>query len=206
MVRVAYQTRNENDGSTRSGAWGQTRPPATFLRRSRRKIGGRAAIPRTTASGAIRSNQDVGGSEASPLLRAPLRRGRPGGLGHLAPEGAGPVRGAPGPGERSLVARLDRGGAAQAVFAHEFAARSDVAEVVAPNVVLVAHWAHLLDGELYATGARLDWATLLRRTFDLDVRECVRCKGRLRVRAVVTAAASTACEQGPAPSPTPCSG
>ena len=57
-----------------------------------------------------------------------------------------------------------------AVFAHELAARSDVARVVAPNVVLVAHWTRLLDGELYATGPRLDWATLLRRTFDVDVK------------------------------------
>ena len=78
------------------------------------------------------------------------------------------------------------------MFAHELAAGSDVAEVVAPNVVGVADWARLRDGELYATGPRLDWATLLRRTYDIDVKQCVRCGGRLRVRAVVTAAASTA--------------
>ncbi len=43
--------------------------------------------------------------------------------------------------------------------AHELAAGSDVVEVVAPNVVLVAHWARLRDRVLYATGPRLDGAT-----------------------------------------------
>jgi hypothetical protein len=33
---------------------------------------------------------------------------------------------------------------------------------------------------------------LMRRTFDVDGMACVRCGGRLKVRAVVTAAASTA--------------
>jgi hypothetical protein len=30
------------------------------------------------------------------------------------------------------------------------------------------------------------WATLLARTFDVDVKACARCGGRLEVRAVVT--------------------
>jgi len=36
----------------------------------------------------------------------------------------------------------------------------------------------------------LDWATLLRRTFDVDVTRCTGCAGRTTVRAVVTAPAS----------------
>lgn len=37
-----------------------------------------------------------------------------------------------------------------AVFAHTLAAHSDAVEVVAPNVLSLAHWARLRDGELYA--------------------------------------------------------
>ena len=60
------------------------------------------------------------------------------------------------------------------------------AERVGPNVLSFAHWARLLDGDLFATTSRVDWATLLRRTFNLDVSRCARCDGPLRVRAVVT--------------------
>ena len=61
-----------------------------------------------------------------------------------------------------------------------------------PNVLSLTHWDRLLDGELYASSARLDWRTLLKRTFDVDLRVCVRCGGRLTVRAVVTAPAAIA--------------
>jgi hypothetical protein len=38
---------------------------------------------------------------------------------------------------------------------------------------------------LLAKSARVDWPTLLRRTFDADVLECPKCAGRLRVLGVV---------------------
>lgn len=60
------------------------------------------------------------------------------------------------------------------------------AERVGPNVLSFAHWQRLLEGELYASSSRVDWATLLRRTFDVDIRRCARCDGAVRVRAVVT--------------------
>jgi hypothetical protein len=41
-------------------------------------------------------------------------------------------------------------------------------------------------GLLYAATSNVPWATLLARTFDLDVKACVRCAGRLEVRSVVT--------------------
>jgi len=66
------------------------------------------------------------------------------------------------------------------------------AEHVAPNVLSIAHWDRLLEGELYASSSRLDWRTLLKRTFDVDLRVCVHCGGRLSVRAVVTAPAAVA--------------
>jgi hypothetical protein len=43
----------------------------------------------------------------------------------------------------------------------------------------------LLDGLLVMTGPRADWATLLRRSHDIDVLDCPRCHGRLRLLAVV---------------------
>ena len=66
------------------------------------------------------------------------------------------------------------------------------ANLVAPHVLSIAHWDRVLDGELYASSARPDWRTLLKRTFDVDLRVCLRCGGRLTVRAVLTEPASVA--------------
>ena len=66
------------------------------------------------------------------------------------------------------------------------------AERVATNILSIAHWERLLGGELYAPLSRVDWATLLRRTFDVDVLRCHRCAGRMTVRAVVTDPATIA--------------
>ncbi len=63
---------------------------------------------------------------------------------------------------------------------------SGAAVEVAPNVLSIAHWARLEHGALYAPLSRVDWSTLLRRTFDTDLRVCVRCGGPRTVRAVVT--------------------
>ncbi len=60
------------------------------------------------------------------------------------------------------------------------------ATVLTPNVLGVGHWDRLLGGALYAATSRIDWATLLRRTFDVDVLVCPACGGRLRVLGEVT--------------------
>jgi hypothetical protein len=57
---------------------------------------------------------------------------------------------------------------------------------LAPNVLSVAHWSRLLGGALYAATTRVDWATLLRRFFKVDVLTCARCGGRLRVLGKIT--------------------
>ena len=62
---------------------------------------------------------------------------------------------------------------------------SGVAERVAPNILSIAHWERLGGGELYAPLSRVDWATLLKRTFSIDIRVCLRCGGPLRVRTLV---------------------
>jgi hypothetical protein len=58
--------------------------------------------------------------------------------------------------------------------------------MLAPNIVSVQHWDRLLGGLLYATSPRVDWASLLRRSFSVDVLECPKCHGRLRIVAVIT--------------------
>ena len=64
---------------------------------------------------------------------------------------------------------------------------SGLAEHVAPHVLPLAQRPdQILEGELYASSSRLDWRTLLKRTFDVDLRACVRCGGKLTARAVLT--------------------
>jgi len=59
-------------------------------------------------------------------------------------------------------------------------------QLLSPNIISVRHWERLLGGALYAATPRVDWATLLRRSFAVDVLECPKCHGRLRVIAVIT--------------------
>jgi hypothetical protein len=61
------------------------------------------------------------------------------------------------------------------------------AELLAPNTLGVRHWSRLLGGLLYAASPRLPWSKLLRRTFDVDILDCVKCHGRLQLVAVITA-------------------
>ena len=58
--------------------------------------------------------------------------------------------------------------------------------MLAPNVLSVKHWDRLLGGVLYALSPRVDWASLPRRSFSVDVLQCPKCRGRLRVIAVIT--------------------
>lgn len=44
----------------------------------------------------------------------------------------------------------------------------------------------VLEGELCASSSRLDWRTLLKRTFEVDLRVWVGCGGKLAVRAVLS--------------------
>jgi hypothetical protein len=53
-------------------------------------------------------------------------------------------------------------------------------------VLSVRHWDRLMGGALYAASTRIDWASLLRRSLDVDVLQCPKCQGRLRVLAVIT--------------------
>ncbi len=65
-------------------------------------------------------------------------------------------------------------------------ARSGDVVALAPNVLSVRHWERLMGGALYAASTRIDWASLLRRSLDVDVLQCPKCQGRLRVLAVIT--------------------
>jgi hypothetical protein len=57
---------------------------------------------------------------------------------------------------------------------------------VTPQGISVRRVDRLLGGLLLATSPRVDWATLLRRTFDVEVLACTRCQGRLRLMSVIT--------------------
>jgi hypothetical protein len=58
--------------------------------------------------------------------------------------------------------------------------------LLTPNILSVRHWDRLLGGRLLAPAARVDWATLLQRTFHVDVLACPKCGGRLRVLGEIT--------------------
>ena len=64
---------------------------------------------------------------------------------------------------------------------------------VLPNVLPASHLERMLGGVLLATSPRLDWATLMRRTYATDVLECPQCHGRQRILAAITAP-DTACQ------------
>jgi hypothetical protein len=65
--------------------------------------------------------------------------------------------------------------------------------LLAPNVIALGHWERLERGALLACSPRVDWASLLRRTFETEVLECPRCGGRLRPIALITDADVARC-------------
>ena len=58
-------------------------------------------------------------------------------------------------------------------------------EALSPNVIAVHHWDRLHAGALLAASPRIDWASLLRRTFGVDALECPKCASRIRILNVV---------------------
>ncbi len=109
-----------------------------------------------------------------------------------------PVRGEPPPSPAAAAAVMAEGvhhegtvSRAKAVGAPSLGERADGdVAFLTPNVLGVRHWSRLLGGLLYATSPRVDWATLLRRTFDVDVLACPSCGGRLRILGEVTEAST----------------
>ena len=106
---------------------------------------------------------------------------------------AGDARGGPAPRAPSPpgASNTHRGPAMSAndvamVAAVRAAPLDDDVMRLAPNIISVRHWDRLLGGLLYAVSPRVDWATLLRRSFSVDVLECPKCHGRLRMIAVIT--------------------
>ncbi len=99
-----------------------------------------------------------------PALVSTIARGRP---ADESPIGACP----------SAAARFET--------SNDFAARDETDLLT--NVLPIAHWHRLLGGLLVASSPRLNWATLLRRTYATDVLSCPRCHERMRVLAAITA-------------------
>lgn len=104
--------------------------------------------------------------------------------GHESRHGPAPSSGSPPAGAADF-----NGSAAAAVAASPALAsvRGEVPDVVllTPNTLGVRHWSRLLGGLLYARSPRLSWSLLLRRTFDVDIFDCAKCHGRLRVIATI---------------------
>jgi len=88
--------------------------------------------------------------------------------------------------EAAAPAHPTEGGAAMMAQAAGVATRTGDVIALAPNVLSVRHWDRLMGGALYAASHRVDWASLLRRSFQVDVLACTKCGGRLRVLAVIT--------------------
>lgn len=53
-------------------------------------------------------------------------------------------------------------------------------------MMTVKHWHRILDGELFATSSRVEWAVLMRRTFGFDALKCPHCGARMRVLATIS--------------------
>jgi hypothetical protein len=127
----------------------------------------RGDLPATRTAGAARPPNDGEGARPS------------------APRGRAPDQAS----ERPAVsaAPSTRSTAPQAAPVHG-PARTRPGDVLmlTPNVLSVRHWDRLLGGVLYAASPRVDWAALLRRSFSVDVLQCPKCHGRLRVIAVIT--------------------
>ena len=55
-----------------------------------------------------------------------------------------------------------------------------------PTAITAKHGARLLEGELFATSSRIEWAVLLQCTFGFDSLRCPKCHARMRLLATVT--------------------
>jgi hypothetical protein len=97
--------------------------------------------------------------------------------------GASPSSRSPAPPSASAAAPLETRGA---MIAQPLRVADAGIALLAPNVLGVKHWSRLLGGILFAASPRVAWATLLRRSFDVDVLACPSCGGRLRVIGEVT--------------------
>jgi hypothetical protein len=93
------------------------------------------------------------------------------------------VTSTPGATDRLLRAPVQVGTSSETASRIPFRGDGDT---LLPSVLPVSHCERMLDGLLLATSPRLDWATLMRRTYATDVLACPNCHGRLRVLAAIT--------------------
>jgi hypothetical protein len=141
----------------------------------------------TVATAANRRCAPATASRVHPAARgtrARTQNGPAGADGHSSRYRPAPSNGSP----MAAAAQLD-GSAAAAIAASRTIAphRGEVPDVVllTPNTLSIRHWSRLLGGLLYARSPRLSWSLLLRRTFDVDIFDCAKCHGCLRVIATI---------------------
>jgi hypothetical protein len=126
------------------------------------------------ASGTVKPRGEPEKADASP--RRPERQ----------PEGAGQGAGSSPPDDRGAGTVMRPVVAQPVPDVPAVVAGPDDVIALTPNVLSVKQWNRLLGGALYAATPRVDWSALLQRSFQVDVMQCAKCGGRLRVLAVIT--------------------
>jgi hypothetical protein len=205
--RVAYRIKAQRDGRAKY----RVMTPLEFLARLAALVPPpRYPLVRFHGVLAPRSSwrRDVVPRPRAPIACAPARRSRPA-AAHCSARATKPAPEAfanaasswataptsPSAGRRSTKTTRPRAELERPVGAASVEHQADAADcspppgapiVLAPNVLAVEHWNRLFGGLLYAATPRLDWAALLRRSFEVDVLACKQCGGRLRVLGAVT--------------------
>jgi hypothetical protein len=124
-------------------------------------------------------NHPVAEAEGSPLTRlSPSKRSRTRAKGHKSD----PAVAAPAPAAATLAAAPVHPplpalgpGSLPAGTARDAAVTVEGRVEFGFNIITVHHWDRLLGEALLAPKPRVPWATLLRRTFEMDVTRCPRC-------------------------------
>jgi hypothetical protein len=101
-----------------------------------------------------------------------------------SPQPGGKGRATSGEADDAVVVAPSPGGPVRSVLMRVPLELPEEGEYTA--VIPLERWSALMDGRLLVRSPRIDWATLLRRTFAEDVLVCPRCRGRLQVLEVVT--------------------
>lgn len=55
-----------------------------------------------------------------------------------------------------------------------------------PTLIRVKHCNRILEGELFASSSRVDWAILLKRTYGFDALKCPKCAAKMKILATIT--------------------
>jgi hypothetical protein len=161
-------------------------PRSAWRREIVPRVPARSAVV-TAAAAANRRCPSVAGARDQPVDKRTAARAQTSSGGsdsHQSRRRPAPSDGLPLAGEPHRSASAAAAFAPSPTIVPDLGGLPDV-ELLTPNTLGVRHWSRLLGGLLYATSPRLSWSKLLRRTFDIDILDCAKCHGRLRVVAAI---------------------